>query len=431
MTPVHRASLGDTARIAAAVLLPVVARGVIVRRPRVLALLERFDADRRAVRLLGRLAGRYGADPLLLRLPGRSVAVALDPADAQRVLAESPEPFAPATREKRASLAHFQPGGVLISRGRARDERRRFTEAVLETGHPTHHLAGQVREIVDEETRTLDTGTLGWDEFATMWWRIVRRLVLGDAARDDSEVTDLLRSLRKDANWAYLKPRRSGVRHRFQARLRHYLAAAEPGSLAEVIAHMPASGDVRPDQQVPHWLFAFDAAGMVSLRTLALLAAHPHEAERAGADAARLRACVLESVRLWPTTPAILRETTRPTDWHGHTLPAGTTVLVLTPFLHRDERTLPYADTFAPDIWLDGRAHDGAVALVPFSAGPGQCPGQDLVLLTTGILLAALLDRFDVRADGAGRLDPARPLPGTLDPFTLSFRLTARAPTSR
>jgi cytochrome P450 len=431
MTLVHRASLGDTARIATAVLLPIMARGVIVRRPRVLALLARFDADRRAVRLLGRLAGRYGADPLLLRLPGRSVAVALDPADAQRVLAESPEPFAPATREKRASLAHFQPGGVLISRGRARDERRRFTEAVLETGHATHHLADQLREIIDAETRTLDTGTLGWDEFTTMWWRIVRRLVLGDAARDDSEITDLLRSLRKDANWAYLKPRRSGVRHLFQARLRHYLAAAEPGSLAEVIAHLPASGDVRPDQQVPHWLFAFDAAGMVSLRTVALLAAHPHEAERAGADAARLRACVLESARLWPTTPAILRETSRPTDWHGHTLPEGTTVLVLTPFLHRDERTLPYADTFAPDIWLDGRAQHGAVALVPFSAGPGQCPGEDLVLLTTSILLAALLDRFDIRADGTGRLDPARPLPGTLDPFTLSFRLTAQAPTSR
>lgn len=28
---------------------------------------------------------------------------------------------------------------------------------------------------------------------------------------------------------------------------------------------------------MPHWLFAFDAAGMASLRALALLDAHPHE----------------------------------------------------------------------------------------------------------------------------------------------------------
>jgi cytochrome P450 len=402
---------------------------VIVRRQRTVELLAKIDADARAVRLLGRLADRYEGGPLLLRVPGRSVAVLLDPADAHRVLAGSPEPFALVTPEKRASLAHFQPGGVLISDGRVRAERRRFTETVLETGHRTH-LAGHLRDIVIEEARGFDAGQLTWDDFNLVWWRIVRRLVLGDAARDDTELTDMLRALRADANWAYLKPRRSQLRHRFQTRLRHYLAAAPPGSLAETIAATPAPDGVRPDQQVPHWLFAFDAAGMTSFRTLALLAVHPNRTDWAHADPARLRACLLDTVRLWPTTPAILRESTQDTEWDGRVLPARTTVLVLAPFFHRDRRTLPYADTFTPEIWLDGRA-DHTPGLFPFSTGPGRCPGEDLVLLTTGTLVAALLDRFTVRPAGPKRLDPARPLPGTLDPFTLTVDLAARTPARR
>jgi len=426
MREVRKASVWDTVRVATGVLAPIVARGVIVRRPRMVALAAKVDADAHAARLLGRLADRYGPGPLLLRIPGRAFAVVLDRSDMRRVLTESPDPFALSTHEKRASLAHFQPGGVLISQGRDRDERRRFTEAVLETGHPTHHLADHLRDVIAEETATLATSWLDWDAFTTVWWRIVRRFVLGDAARDDTDVTDLLRSLRSDANWAYATPRRARRRHRFQNRLRRYLVVAQPNSLTEVIAAPPATANVRPDQQVPHWLFAFDAAGMTVFRTLALLTAHPGQAARVREDATRLRACVQEAVRLWPTTPVILRESTRDTEWGDRWLPAGTTLVVLPPFFHRDERTLFYANNFVPDIWLDGLAEDAA--LVPFSAGPGQCPGQDLVLLTTSMVLAQLLDRFEVRAHGPHRLDSAWPLPGTLDPFTLSFDLTARAP---
>ena len=135
-------------------------------------------------------------------------------------------------------------------------------------------------------------------------------------------------------------------------------------------------------------------------------------------------------MRLCPTTPLILRDSTLVTQLHVGLLPPATTLLVVTPFFHRDARTLPYADTFAPDIWLDGLAEQAA-ALVPFSVGPGRCPGADLVLLTCGMVLAELLARFDVRADGPHRLDPARRLPGTLDPFTLEFGMTARTPAHR
>src|SRR5215218_2803407 len=99
---VPRASAVDTARALNDVLLPLVARGMIVRRPPVVAVLDRLDADRRAIRRMQRLRDRYGPGPLLLAMPGRDVVLVLSPGDVREVLDRTPEPFATANREKRA-----------------------------------------------------------------------------------------------------------------------------------------------------------------------------------------------------------------------------------------------------------------------------------------------------------------------------------------
>src|SRR5687767_12119774 len=112
-----RASASETAGVVADVVLPLLARGAIVRRPRVVGLLDRADADRRAVRCLQRLRRRHGRGPVVLRLPGRTVAVVLGREHMDRVLGQTPEPFATATLEKRAALSRFEPHGVLISHG--------------------------------------------------------------------------------------------------------------------------------------------------------------------------------------------------------------------------------------------------------------------------------------------------------------------------
>lgn len=119
--------------------------------------------------------------------------------------------------------------------------------------------------------------------------------------------------------------------------------------------------------QIPQWLFAFDAAGMASVRALALLATHPEQLAAALEDAqtpnapllrSYLRACVLESVRLWPTTPAILRDTNYiDTVWREgdeqFTVAAGAGLLIAAPAFHRDEALLPFAHQFVPDIWTE------------------------------------------------------------------------------
>lgn len=431
-----RASVLDTLRFGAQVLAPTVARGVILRRPAAVALADLLDADHRAVRLLQRLRARYGPGPLRLRIPGRSVAIPLSPEHVRRILAESPEPFALANRDKRAALAHFQPDGVLISHGPVRAQRRRLNEAVLDTGQPLHRLAQDITSKVRDEVALLmadadRTGHLYWDSYSRAFWRIVRRTVLGDAARDDHRVTDLLAVLRRNANWAYLRPRRTDVHRQFMNRLQTYLRAAEPGSLAGVLAATPADEATRPDGQVPQWLFAFDAAGIAAFRTLAVLATHPGHAARAydelaGRDLSRaqhlpyLRSCVLESLRLWPTTLAVLRDSTTETGWDGAVMPAGTTVIIVSSFFHRDGQTVAHADHFTPERWIAPAAPDQA-ALIPFSAGPGECPGRDLVLFLTSTLLAAVLHQHELRLVTPRRLVPWRPVPGTLNHTAIRF----------
>lgn len=218
----------------------------------------------------------------------------LDADDVQRVLAASPEPFATATREKRAALGRFQPHGVLISDAADRPDRRRWNEAVLDTARPVHHLAGPLTDVVREEAR--------------------------------------------------------GLRRRRRHPRRHTL---------------------------------------------------------------------LEAVRLWPTTPAILRETTAPAELGGTTLPAHTLVLICSTFFHRDDERRDWADRFTPELW---RAGTPDAALVPFSAGPAVCAGQNLVLFLTSTFLTALLDGHDL-APARVPISPGRPLPGTLDPFRLRVTL--------
>ncbi|GAA4866274.1 cytochrome P450 [Saccharopolyspora cebuensis] len=439
--PPAQASAADTVRAATDVLVPILAQGVIARRPAAVRLAGRVGADRRTVRFLQRMRDRYGDGPLRLRVPGRSFYLLLAPRDVARVLAGSPDPFALDAVEKRAALRHFQPRGVLISPPEARPARRGFNEAVLDTGAPVHHLAGSLVGKIEQEARQAGAaaarrGAFGWDDFAPAWRRAMRRVLLGDGARDDTELTRLLEKLRRDANWAYAKPARTALRHRFDRRLAGHLDRAEPGSLAGLVAGTPAAPGTDPAGQVPHWLFASDPAGMATVRALALLASHDGIAARVRAELADrdltapqdlplLRACVLESVRLWPTTAVVLRDSTSRTRWDGGALPEAATALIISSFFHRDERTVPQAHRFDPDAWLDGRARRSE-ALVPFSAGPGTCPARELVLYSASTFLAVLLRDQDFRLRPFGRLDPARPLPYGLNPFALRFTARAR-----
>jgi cytochrome P450 len=435
-TGLAAASALDTARVLAMVGVPALAQGAVLRRPAAVAAVAALDGDRRAVRLLQRLRERYDTDALALRTPGRDVVMLLSAQAADRVLDGTPVPYSPATVEKRAALSHFQPTGVLISDGPLRARRRALNEAVLDTDLPMHRLAAVITTVAQQEMTPLLSrpGRIEWRDFAAAYWRLVRRIVLGDDARDDVALIALLDALRRDANWAYLRPRRHVLFHRFRLRLATHLDLAEPGSLAWLLAQQDVAPDVDPYGQVPHWLFAFDAAGATAFRTLALLSTHAPQRRQVREELAAwdpagppmlpyLSACVLETVRLWPTTLAVLRESTAVTVWDQTSLPRGTSFVIFSALLNRDGEHLPDADRFQPDRWLDGEAATGTT-LIPFSAGPAACPGRNLVLQTVTAALAALLRGHDLRLHARTKIAADLPLPYTLGHTGLGFTVT-------
>ncbi len=422
-----RAGWTDVVRLFAIGVLPAFAQGFVIRRSLVLRLTAALDTHAWGCRLLDDLRERHGPGPVLATAFGRTGLVLLSADDARRVLAGTGVSFTSANREKTASLSHFEPDAVLITSGALKVERRRFNEAVLDGCAADPGFREACRAVVGEEIRPLLVGdTLTWKRFHAAYQRIVRRIVFGDAARDDERITDLRDKLRSDANWAMLHRKRHRLRAELFARTQSYLDLAEPGGLARGVSATPAAAEIEPVAQMQHWFFAFDAAPISDYLTLGLLACRPQQSARARADRAYLRACVLEAQRLWPSTLVILRDTTVETHWPGGwTLPAGTAVIFCNPFFHRDARLLPYADRFEPEVWLDGRA-EAQWSIAPFSRGPARCPGKEIVLSTSATLLTELLTR-DWRITSPHRLGPERPLPRTADHTSLRFAAGNRA----
>jgi cytochrome P450 len=433
------ATLSEMLGVAAGVIAPTVAKGVIIRRPLAMAIAEWLDVDARAVRRLQRLRNKYRGPLLLGPLRGRYWSLVLSPDDARRVLEGTPSPFATASAEKIAALSHFEPKSSLISQGIDRTVRRAFNEAILQTDRPVHAMADTFAAVVAEETdellRTIDrTRGLTWSAFSVAWFRVVRRIVFGDAARNDREITDLLAHLRSHANWAFLWPTQHHVRDRFLDCAAQLLRRGEPGSLAAAIAAYSPDAQTAAVHQIPQWLFAFDAAGMAIVRTMALLATHPVDAARVrdeirNASTAHnlgyLRACVLESLRLWPTTPLVLRQSVEETQWADGMMPAQTGVIIFAPFFHRDDERLPFANRFAPDIWLQERPAEESWMLMPFSEGPARCPGRQLVELLASTMISGILDGRAIRLLSSRRLHPEQALAGTLNHFSLRFAIEA------
>jgi cytochrome P450 len=436
---IPKASIPDTVGFLANVILPTIAKGVLIRRPGVVGFAERLQLDKRAVRYVQRMRGKYGPDPVILQVPALSQLLILNEDDVRMVLENSPEPFAVATTIKIAKASHFEPHNVLISHGPERTIRRQFNEQVLELQNPVHRMAeafvnvvyGEAAQILAQAQRD---GELTWEQFFRSWYRVVRVVIFGEGARDDESLTDMLATLRRRSNWAFLMPKRRGLRKDFISRIQDHLNRAEPGSLAHIIANMPTTDTTAPEQQIPQWLFAFDPAGMTTFRALAVLAAQPDQMQRARQEIADddtgrqhlpfLRACILESLRLWPTTPLLLRESTRETTWNNGVLPEGMGIMIYAPFFHRDNQNLSYADTFTPNIWLESLSPDDW-PFVPFSGGPGRCPGRHLVLLVTSAMLAALIENYQFALISDKPLDGSKPLPATLDNYTVRFEVNS------
>jgi cytochrome P450 len=344
--------------------------------------------------------------------------------------------------EKRRLFSPFAPDALNGSPPDLHAERRPFNEAVLDYGHEPHRLAERFLRVVREEVAAMlaDTGVLDYERSVAAFRRIARRCALGEAAADDTELSEEHSRLRADADWLGLKVwnrrRNARLRASMDGRIQRYVAAAEPGTLVSLFTSAPREAETRPNGQVPFWLMALDAVRTAVFNALALLTTDPAAHERAIAevrmadtahgpgtvaalaDLAFVRACLLDSVRLWPAAAMLVRVTATETEWYGETLPIGTRVLIPAAAHHRARR-LPHANRFAPDVWLDGSA-DADWQMNVFSRGAAQCAGRNLALLLGTASLAELLRQRDFELLSP-KLIPDRSLPYGINPLKVRF----------
>ena len=280
-TGLPRASLLESARFTLTYALPSLLRGALIPQPFWTELATRLNTGQWAVATVERLSGRHGGRSLVLRgILGETLLV-LATEDVRRVLDSPVEVFSLDAREKQRALDPFAPDALNASPPSLHVKRRPFNEAVLDYGHEPHRLAERFLAVIDQEiTAMLGTaGVLDYERSLAGFRRISRRCVLGDAAADDTELSDEHSRLREDGNWLGLKVWNRGRDARLRAsmdeRIRGYVDASEPRTLVSLFPSAPQVRETLPNGQVPFWLMALDAVRTVVANTMALLATHP------------------------------------------------------------------------------------------------------------------------------------------------------------
>jgi cytochrome P450 len=433
------ASLWDNLRYNLCHVIPILLQGTFTRRRFWVGFWTRLQRDPASVRFVHRLRKKLGADYIWINLGGTKTLLVLDPAGVQHVLKQSPAVFADPPA-KRKGMNVFQPNAVTISRGDAWQDRRRFNEAVLDSGQSLHRYAGRFLEIIQNEIapadrrhRTFET----WSDFDDLFARITRQIIFGAAARDDTTITGLLKQMMREAN-RVRKPKKSKHFDDFYARIGSYLNTAEPNTLCVLCKEEHSTEQTRVENQIPHWMFAmWETLAANTVRALALIASHRRveddvREEMAEADLATaagidglqlLEGCVQEAMRLWPTTPLLLRQAVQAAELGDETIADSTQVLILNSFNHRDRERYELADTFAPQSWADGHPN---TLFNHLSSGTQVCAGKELALFIAKAVLATLLrDHRFILVEP--KLNPDRPLPQAYNYFHVRFSCTSQS----
>jgi choline dehydrogenase-like flavoprotein len=442
---VRRLSAWDTLRLQLFVAFPSAFRGFVAANHWPAWLRSGANAGRPTMRFLGKLRAKYGADhlwtwfPVWAKVPLRRTLLIFAPETIEAVL-ESEANAADALLKTRA-LSRFVPEALLISSGDKWRVRRKFNEEVLDSQSRLHRHCDAFTDIVLHETRQFPGdggGELTWPDFQALGARVSQRVILG-IGQGRPEMAEQLQHLVRCSNflvrgWASI----AAFYHRVDQDLQSASRAGRERSLvavsAKLLADRGATETTRVPTQIGFWLYVLKDAMEVHVpRTLALLAAHPHEQKRVRreiADAGRLtpdaihglsllEACLLEQLRLWTPVPILLRRAVKPFLLRNDVpIEAEQQILIHTGFYHRDARYFhDRADRFSPDAV----AEPDFPATYFFSAHRQECAGRSLVTFVLKATLASLLGRFHFELIGP-TIEARDPLPYLYDHFSVQLR---------
>src|SRR3954470_24912116 len=143
-------SLIENIRFNLSYVLPYYLRGIFTRNHYWYKRWSQSNGDPLGLRFITAMRQKYQSDYLYLHLLTTKSLLVLDRTGIQHILDNSPYIYADA-KLKREGMSHFQPNAVTISRGEGWADRRRFNEAVLNSGHHLHAYAGSFLEIIRQE----------------------------------------------------------------------------------------------------------------------------------------------------------------------------------------------------------------------------------------------------------------------------------------
>ena len=112
-----------------------------------------------------------------------------------------------------------------------------------------------------------------------------------------------------------------------------------------------------------------------------------------------VRACVRETLRLYPAVPGTSRVTANDTEMCGYHIPAGTLVLANILSSSRDSQYFPDPDNFIPSRWLEQKEQINPFSSLPFGFGSRMCYGRRIAELELYLLLVHVLRRFNLSTD--------------------------------
>ncbi|XP_045772775.1 cytochrome P450 CYP12A2-like isoform X2 [Maniola jurtina] len=119
-----------------------------------------------------------------------------------------------------------------------------------------------------------------------------------------------------------------------------------------------------------------------------------------------LKACLKESLRLYPVIPANLRRTTKDHFVGGYHIPKGVDVIAPNEFLSRLDKYYPQALEFIPERWLVDKSdplyygNSHPMVTLPFGFGVRSCIGRRIAELEIEVFMKRLLNDVKVTWEG-------------------------------
>lgn len=108
-----------------------------------------------------------------------------------------------------------------------------------------------------------------------------------------------------------------------------------------------------------------------------------------------------ESMRLYPPVYTLFRTPTEPTTIDGYPVPESANVMLPQYAVHRSTRYWDTPETFDPTRFEPERRQDRPTfAFFPFGGGPRRCIGSHLAMLEATIILASVVQQFDLEFHG-------------------------------